>query len=197
MHDPAEDQFLIKSMLSGDSGALDRLIERYDRLVRYTVFRAARHRCRQDPEWVDSVASDTWAGFVRSMQRNPDKLPDSVTTYLIQVARNRCTDALRVVPPSHESLDDESGGDIAPADEGGQDPLEVAARLEELEILRSCVDDLSDDDRGLYAQLDLITQKRWREAAAALAIPEATLRSRWKKVLGRLQLSIERKPRQG
>ncbi len=104
---------------------------RYDRLVRFTIFRISRQRCRQDPHWVDSIASETWAGFVRSMQRDPNKTPDSVSRYLMRTARNRSISALRGVKPAHDSLED--GGEEEASLVAGQeeDPLERAARNRE------------------------------------------------------------------
>ena len=177
-------------MLNGDSGALTRLMERYDRLVRYTVFRASRRRCLSDPQWVDTIASDAWTGFVRSMQRKPDDLPASVRTYLSQVARNRCLDALRSAPPQHDSIDHGEMGNAVEADAGVEDPSEASVRLEQIDALRACVGSLSDDDQAIYAHLDLITQRRWKEAAKALGMPEATLRSRWTKILERLSQGL-------
>jgi len=177
-------------MLSGDSGALTRLMERYDRLVRYTVFRTSRRQCLSDPQWVDTIASDAWTGFVRSMQRKADDLPASVRTYLIQVARNRCLDALRSAPPQQDSIDYEGMGGIVDADTGAEDPSETSARLEQIDALRACVASLSDDDQAIYAHLDLITQRRWKEAANALRMPEATLRSRWTKITERLSQGL-------
>ena len=111
-----DDAFLIASMLGGDPAALNKLIERYDRLVRYTVLKMSRSRCLRDPDWLDTIASDTWTGFVRSLQRSPDNRPKSVRAYLVQTARNRCTSAMRGTAPAHESLgrrEDDPGEGIA------------------------------------------------------------------------------------
>ena len=69
-----DEAYLVQSVLGGDPAALRELMSRYDRLVRYAVFRAARDRCRKDPEWLDSIGSATWAGFVQSLNRSPDSL---------------------------------------------------------------------------------------------------------------------------
>jgi RNA polymerase sigma factor (sigma-70 family) len=101
-----DDGFLVASMLAGDAAALNRLIERYDRLVRYTVLRVSQARCARDPQWLESVASATWAGFVRSMRRNPNDPPRNIRAYLVRIARNKTVSALRSEPPTVESLHD-------------------------------------------------------------------------------------------
>ena len=49
------------------------------------------------------------------------------------------------------------------------------------------LDALEGDDRALVAQLDAITDRRWKDAAQALGMKESTLRSRWQRVLERLR----------
>jgi RNA polymerase sigma factor (sigma-70 family) len=183
-----DDAFLIQSMLGGDAVALHTLMARYDRLVRFTIFRISRQRCRQDPHWVDSIASETWAGFVRSMQRDPGSIPGSVSKYLMQTARNRSISALRTAGAAqHQTLED--GGEEEASLVAGQDedPLEQTARLEELEALRDCVSRLDETGQRLYGQIGAITERRWREAAEALGLAESTLRSQWKKAVQALR----------
>jgi RNA polymerase sigma factor (sigma-70 family) len=188
-----DDAFLIASMLGGDPAALNKLIERYDRLVRYTVLKMSRSRCLKDPDWLDTISSDTWTGFVRSIQKKPDNPPKSVAAYLVQIARNRCTSAMRSTAPAHQSL---SGGENEPAEEIAattEDPGEMLLRIELLDGLRGCLTELDPEDRKLTAELSAITGRKWKEAAGRLGLSESTLRSRWKRVLERLRGCISRK----
>ncbi|MGB2985610.1 MAG: sigma-70 family RNA polymerase sigma factor [Phycisphaerae bacterium] len=187
------DEFLVAGMLGGDAAALTRLMDRYDRLIRYTVFRASKDRCVRDPQWLESIASATWTGFVRSMQRDPDNPPKSVRAYLVRIARNQVVSALRSSPPERESLYIHENGDDAPIAARLEEPIEELSRLEHLEALRVCLAELDSDDRTLATQLPAITERRWREAAEALGLKESTLRSRWKRTLERLRGCIERK----
>ena len=188
-----DDDFLIAGMLGGDAAALRKLMDRYDRLVRYTVFRATKRRCLKDPHWLESIASDTWAGFVRSMRRDSDEGPRSVAAYLVQIARNQCVTALRRATRSKEpeSLDGDSDAEkmSATLDE----PAEIVSRMEDLEALRSCMAELNADGRMMVTQLTAITERRWRDAADALGLSESTLRSRWKHVLTSLRRCLLRK----
>ena len=189
--DPS-DEFLITSMLGGDEAALNKLIQRFDRLVRYTILGAARDRCLHDPQWLDSMASATWAGFVRSVQRYPDRRPRSLPAYLAAIAKYQVLGAIRGAPtPGETPLSVEHlDSDIAATTE---EPSEILSELELLETVRACLSELGDDDRTLAGQLTAITERRWRDAAAALGISESTLRSRWKRTLDRLRTCVEGK----
>lgn len=196
-HDPGpsgpDDDYLITSLVGGDAAALTALMGRYDRLVRYTIRCSSREQCRRDPHWLESVASDTWFGFVRSLKREPTKKPQSVPAYLSRIARNQSVTALRRAkgPVQAVNVDPESEAWEIPGNL--EDPSEVAARLEDLAALRECVSKLDDPDQAMVEQLSAITARRWRDAADALGIPESTLRSRWKTVLVRLRRCLQRK----
>jgi RNA polymerase sigma factor (sigma-70 family) len=177
-----DDAFLIQSMLGGDAAAFDKLMGRYDRLVRFTIFRVSKVQCGRDPHWVDSIASETWTGFVQSLRRGSGNVPGSVSKYLMQTARNRCISALRKLRPDQDSLENGGEGGSSLEREGDEDPADRLARLEELEALRDCVSRLDQSGRELYAQIEAITDRRWKEAAGALGLAESTLRSRWNKV---------------
>ena len=128
-----EDDFLIVSMLAGDAAALRKLMDRYDRLVRYTVFRASQDRCRRDPDWLDTIAADAWTGFVRSLQRDPTRRPKSVPAYLAQIARNRCVSALRRIPDDGAAIDVDDAK--LPDSTVSGDPTETLSKIEDMESL--------------------------------------------------------------
>jgi len=183
-------------MLAGDSAALRELMARYDRLVRYAIFRAARVQCTRDPEWLETVASDTWMGFVQSMKGEGANRPASLAAYLARVASNRTVSALRRIRP--DALNPLAVGNGS--SEGPIEPIDaiVSAEgwlqgLEELEALRGCMGELLPHDRTLLSHLGTITERRWTDAARALNLPESTLRSRWKDILESLRACLERK----
>ena len=164
------DSFLISSVIGGDAAALRRLMERYDRLVRYAIFRAGKEHCLRDPQWLDSIASETWTGFVRSIQRDPDNPPKALGAYLVQVARYRAISAVRRVSAGRDREAAEIEGDPADIPALLNDPAEELDRLEQLEALRTCLGELDADGQRLAAQLEAITERRWREAATALGL---------------------------
>lgn len=187
------DDYLIAGMLEGDAAALRQLIERYDRLVRFTILRATADRCRQDPLWLESVASATWDGFVRSLQRSPESHPRSARAYLVQIAKNQCVTALRRTPQPTESLGRPEGEEPLDVTVELEEPVETLARLELLEVVQGCLAELDTNDKMLTTQLTAITDRRWKDAAFALGVSESALRSRWKKTLERLRRCIKRK----
>ncbi len=180
-------------MIGGDAIALTKLMDRYDRLVRYTVVKLSGSRCVQDPDWLDTIAADTWTGFVRSVRRQPDKPPKSVRAYLVRIARNKCAGALRNAPRTLESLSKGEGDVGLDIPATTEEPSELFSRIELLEALRGCLGELGSADRELAGELALITERRWREAARKLGMSESTLRSRWSRTLERLRGCVTQK----
>jgi len=188
------DAFLVASLTAGDAAALRTLVDRYDRLVRYTIYRLTKDRCVKDPQWLDAVASTTWTGFVRAMRRPDKEPPRSVSALLASIARNQAVSALRGRPAPAISLE---GHDAEFQDAESIDPADLLVEVEELDTLRACLACLDADDRLLVSQLRLITERRWRAAAEALGMSESTLRSKWGRVLDRLRACVERKTASG
>jgi len=187
-----DDSFLVRATLGGDPAALRVLMARYDRLVRYTIFRGAAERCRKDPQWLDSVASATWSGLVQSLNRSPSQVPTSLAAYLVRIARNQVASQLRRRGLQHDSLDALENDTIV-EDDGAADTLELLSASEDLEALRACLRAVGGEDSLLLAHLEAITERRWTDAAAALGVAESTLRSRWQRLLSRLRDCVEGK----
>lgn len=186
------DDFLVTSMIAGDTAALRKLMDRYDRLIRYTILRVARDRCIKDPQWLDSVAGDTWNGFVQSVRRAPDQLPTSLKAYLAKTARNRCISALRKRDHGQTlSLSDEDG--YAEVEAECENPADVLGELEDLDALRGCLEQLDPEEQALATQLSAIVDRKWRVAAEALGMPESTVRSKWKVTLDKLRRCLQSK----
>jgi RNA polymerase sigma factor (sigma-70 family) len=185
------DAYLLAGLGRGEPEALGRLMDRYDRLVRYTIYRISRERCGRDPLWLDSVASEVWLDVTRSARAQPDLAVANVPSYLIQIARRRCIDAIRrrgEAPEATGGSEDLTASQI-PANK--EDTSETLSRFEQLSAVRECLGRLNEDDRALCSELSAITAGRWREAAGRLGMPESTLRSRWKRVLDRLRAGLE------
>ncbi|NOX57434.1 MAG: hypothetical protein GXP29_01065, partial [Planctomycetes bacterium] len=70
------DAALIRKLLAGDEPAMRELVHRYDRLIRYTVFKTGQRHCDRDPGWLDARANEAWAGIVQSLRRSgPKNIP--------------------------------------------------------------------------------------------------------------------------
>jgi RNA polymerase sigma factor (sigma-70 family) len=189
------DAVLVRGLVRGDPEALRPLLRRYDRLVRFAIYRTCRAYCTQDPDWLDARASETWTGFIRSMQRRGARPPDDLPNYLLQIARHKCSDAVRIgrALADRAALGEEAA--LVQLTDNNEDTSELVSRLDQLESLRACLAGLDAADRALCSQLNLIVERRWTEAAENLAMPESTLRTRWKGVLDQLRACIEKKSR--
>lgn len=187
------DDELAIAIAAGHDAALRELIARYDRLVRYTIFRYAPDMCHADPYWIDGVASQVWSGMVQAIRSDRHAAPTCMRAYVVGVARNQSITALRKSTTIKQRPALALEAAAGESDPSAPDPAEVAERLEMLEALRDCLQGLCKDDRTLAQQLPAILDRRWREASEALNVPESTLRSRWKRVLGQLRGCVEGK----
>jgi DNA-directed RNA polymerase specialized sigma24 family protein len=190
-----DDSELLDRLRDGDGDALRTLMRRYDRLVRFAVFRLCRTECLRDPAYLDARASETWTGLVRSVQRGPSSPPGNLKTYLIQIAKNKCVDAQRRPDgtPSTEAATDEEGlGGVA-----AEVPLgvELLIRAEEVLALRDCIEQLTHADKKICAHMEDIVSGRWTLAGEALHMPESTLRSRWSAIISKLKTCLQKKTR--
>jgi RNA polymerase sigma factor (sigma-70 family) len=187
-NDPPDD-VLIGRVRAGREEAIRALMARYDRLVRFTIFRAARRQCLRDPEWLDGLASEVWTGFVRAIERGAAPPAARVTAYLIQIARNKCVDAARRL--SGEAAADRDDEHAASAGTtGDDDPAAALARVEDLTRLRECVASLDPESRRLCGEIAAIMDRRWQEAAGRLGMSESTLRSKWQGVMTKLRRAM-------
>ena len=198
-HDPGSDRAALRddelavAIAAGHEPALRQLIARYDTVVRYTVFRHSSDRCHADPHWMDSIASDVWTGLVAAIRRDRHGLPSPMRNYIISVSRNQTVSALRKrqTATKLDTVDLEAAARSPDAD--APDPGRLAEDLEDLTALRECLATLSGDDRTLANHLADVVDRRWRDVAAALDLPESTVRSRWKRVLEQLRACVRGK----
>lgn len=187
------DQELLARTAGGDPTALRALMDRYDRLVRFTIYRTSRRRCRQDPIWMDSVASEVWTDLCRSLRSGGNRDIQNMHSFFIQVSRRRCIDALR--RPGSAPLAGKGSEEAAQSQpiSKNEDTLSLLSDLEEVSALRECMLALAEADRSLCGEIAGITAGRWTEVAERLGMPESTLRSRWGRVLAKLRRCLQRK----
>ncbi len=190
---PSDEHSLVIRVGKGDEAALRSLMDHYDRLVRFTIFRTAREQTLRDPQWLDAVASETWNGFLKSLRRGAGIKSESIGGYLNGIARQQTISALRRLRAfagqrqSTSELD--SLSQVASTD---LEPAALMAELESLTALRACAAKLPEEDRLIMSQLQAITQRQWVVAGAALGLSESTLRSKWAKVIERLRRCMEK-----
>jgi DNA-directed RNA polymerase specialized sigma24 family protein len=184
---------LVERLRDGDGEALRLLMGRYDRLVRYAVFRLCRAECLRDPTFLDARASETWTGLVQSAQQGRLKFLKNLKTYLIQIARNKCADAKR---RSNEAAGDKWHGmeeDLRRLQAPVPPSVELLIQAEEVLALRECIENLTLSDKRICEQMEDLVAGRWTLAGEALGMPESTLRSRWAVIVGKLKACLEKK----
>jgi RNA polymerase sigma factor (sigma-70 family) len=192
------DQQLIARLLSGDEDAARLLIERYDRLIRYTIFKTGKRHCDRDPGWLDARANEAWTAIVSALRRRGvHAIPPKIPAYFATIARNKALDAVaqadaRTTVP-FDSAAAESGPPAEPASDAATDPASMLENVEQLSALREAILLLNADDQRICGEIELILERRWREAAQRLALPESTLRSRWGHILDKLRANLEQK----
>ena len=184
------DERSIQMLLSGDEQGLRDLVSRYDRLVRYAIFRAGRRYCERDPHWLDVRANESWAAVVQSLQRGAT--PDNLAAYITQVSRNTCIDAVKAA--QRRSIFSFTGQ--TPSDSESienNNPADMVEYLDQIAAIRELIPGLPKEDQRVLGEVALIVERRWKEAAERLGMAESTLRSRWEGVLERLRSGLEKK----
>ncbi|RJP36021.1 MAG: sigma-70 family RNA polymerase sigma factor [Phycisphaerales bacterium] len=187
--DAPSDRALASAHLAGDATALRELMSRYDALVRYAIHRCSATAAGRDPQWTDAVASSVWTGFIESLARSSDNPPDSLRAYLLQIARNQAISAARA-SERRGRLTENCGLSV---DDESPDPAAIVSEFEQIVAIRQCIGVLSPDDQRICDRLELIVDRRWTEAAAALGMAESTLRSRWGRILETLRACMRSK----
>jgi RNA polymerase sigma factor (sigma-70 family) len=187
-----QDVVLIRKVLSGDQDAMRQLVGRYDRLIRYTIFQTSRRHCERDPGWLDARANETWTGIVQSLRRSgPSRIPPQISGYFVRIAKNKCLDAAKRADARAVIPIEEGRADLEPADVETS-PEMLLQGAEELERLQACLSRLSLEEQMICAEIGLIMERRWKEAAARLDLAESTLRSRWGAILDKLKGWLEK-----
>jgi RNA polymerase sigma factor (sigma-70 family) len=186
------DNALLTAIGDGDPMALRLLMDRYDRLVRFTVYRGSRQRCHRDPLWLDSVASEVWTDLYKVSRSGPPEV-SNMASYLIQISRRRCIDALRRRGEAALAAASPDRAEQMEPFSPQEDTADSLAAVEELEFLRACMEQLDEEGQRLCTEIAAITAGHWRDAAGRLGMPESTLRSRWARVLVALRRCLQKK----
>jgi RNA polymerase sigma-70 factor (ECF subfamily) len=172
------DPELIESILAGDLRALEALMRRHNRIL----YRTARAILRDDAEAEDTV-QEAYLRAYRALDtfRGESKL----STWLVRITANealmrrrrRGASTAEVVPM--DMAHDEPG------------PEQDAMRGEMRKILEARIDALPDSYRGVFV-LRALEELSVEETAAALEIPEATVRTRFFRARALLRESLAR-----
>ena len=164
------DTELIARILSGDLRALEMLMRLHNR----TLFRTARAILRNDADAEDAV-QDAYVQAYRKLGsfRGESKL----STWLVRIAANEALMRRRRNPRSVEAPERHEAASEAPG------PQDDAERAQMRRLLETHIDALPDPYRAVF-MLRAVEELDVGETAAALGIPEATVRTRYFRARG-------------
>jgi RNA polymerase sigma-70 factor (ECF subfamily) len=166
------DTELIARILSGDMRALEALMRLHNR----TLYRTARAILRDDAEAEDAV-QEAYLQAYRALRtfRGESKL----STWLVRITANEALMRRRRNPKTADATERESVSD-APG------PESDAERSEMRRLLEMHIDALPDAYRAVFV-LRALEELTVPETAAALGIPDATVRTRYFRARGLLR----------
>jgi RNA polymerase sigma-70 factor (ECF subfamily) len=160
---PSPDADIARQVAAGDHAAFAQLMRRYNRLL----YRTARAILKDDAEAEDALQEAYLAAFrAIATFRGEAKL----STWLVRIVANEALGRLRKrARPAPVAVLEETSRD---------EPERAAVRAEAMRLLESKVDLLPDAFRAVFV-LRGLEDLSVEETAAALDIPEATVRSRY------------------
>ena len=182
---PAEAE-LVERARAGDAAAIEVLVRRHNRLL----FRTARAILRDDAE-AEDVVQETYLRAFRALASFRGE--SSFSTWLTRIAANqalmrlrRATRADKVIPIDHhngaslmEGVEDEAAG-----------PERAAMGAEMRGLLERRIDALPDLYRAVFV-MRAVEELSVEETAAALGLPEATVRTRFFRARALLRGALE------
>ena len=185
------DADLARAVASGNHGAMRLLMRRYNQ----TLFRTARAILRDDAEAEDAV-QEAYMSAYRSIARY--RAESKLSTWLVRIAVNESLGRLRKSRRASHVIsmegDDRTEHAVAQAEmnQSSPDHPETAAmRADTRRLLESKIDGLPAAFRTVFV-LRAVEEMSVDEVAAALDIPEATVRTRFFRARGLLRESLAR-----
>lgn len=178
---PADEHELIERVRAGDAAAMEALMRRHNRVL----YRTARAILKDDAEAEEAVqdaylkAFGALAGF---------RADSKLSTWLVRIAANEALMRRRRRA---------RGAEVIPLN-GMEEPMDLAEGPEQLagrgelrRVLEARIDRLPDDYRAVFV-LRALEELSVEDTAAALDIPEATVRSRHFRARSLLRESLAR-----
>jgi RNA polymerase sigma-70 factor (ECF subfamily) len=179
------DTELVERIQAGDMSALEALMRRHNR----ALYRTARAILRDDTEAEDAVQE----AYIRAYRALASFRGESkLSTWLVRIVANealmrrrRNTRSAQVLPMDATATPEET----PMSDEPG--PESEAMRAQMRQLLESRIDALPDGYRTVFV-LRALEELSVEETAAALDIPDATVRTRYFRARGLLRESLAR-----
>lgn len=180
---------LAQRVAGGDRDAIRFMVKRHNQ----TLFRTARAILREDGEAEDAV-QEAYLKAIRGMGgfRSDAKLSTWLTRIVVNEALERLRKAKRSAEVIPLAADIDAEGEVMDAaDESAATPEAQALRSEARRLMESRIDALPDSFRAVFV-LRAVEEMTVEETAAALGIPEATVRTRFFRARSLLRESLSR-----
>ncbi len=183
------DPELATRVASGDRDAIRHMLKRHNQ----TLFRTARAILRDDAEAEDAVQE----AYMKAIAAIGDFRNDAkLSTWLVRIVVNEALGRLRRSKRAAEVIP--LAGDLPSYDEGpeaaddeGSTPETLAVRGEMRRIMEARIDALPESFRAVFV-LRGVEELTVEETAAALGIPDATVRTRFFRARSLLRDSLSR-----
>lgn len=183
------DPELAARVASGDRDAIRFLVKRHNQ----TLFRTARAILREDGEAEDAV-QEAYVKAIRGIGsfRSDAKLSTWLTRIVVNEALGRLRSRKRAAEVIPLAADIGAEGEMHDTpDEASASPEMAALRAEARRIMEDRIDALPDSFRTVFV-LRAVEEMTVEETAAALGIPEATVRTRFFRARSQLRESLSR-----
>ncbi|HET9976192.1 MAG TPA: RNA polymerase sigma factor, partial [Burkholderiaceae bacterium] len=180
---------LARRAADGDDAAFEAIMRRHNRLL----FRTARSILRSDAETEDAVQE----AYLRAWRSIANFRADArLSTWLARIVINEALGRLRRRGGIVIALPGATDGDDAPPEEriagdADEQPEQAAMRREVRRLMEARIDALPEAFRTVF-MLRAVEELSVEEVAAALALPEATVRTRHFRARGLLREGLSR-----
>lgn len=184
----APDSELVTLAAGGDTAAFENIMRRHNRLL----YRTARSILWDDVE-AEDVLQEAYFRAWKSLStfRAEARLSTWLTRIVINEALGRLRKRSGKVIPMDATIALDEVGDVEPGDDAERGPELTAMRDELRSLIEKRIDLLPDAFRTVFV-LRAIEELTVEETAAALDIPEATVRSRFFRARGLLREGLSR-----
>ncbi len=163
---------------AGDDGALENVVDRYQRRVYALVGRMMVGREQQ----VDDIAQEVFVKVLLGLPRFDPRGPARLSTWILTVATRTCLDVLRVKRPAAEQIPESLVSNADPEDE--------VARRQVGRMVAAAMEQLPEDMRAVVI-LRAYHDFDYDEIAAALGIEMGTVKSRLGRARSALRQALE------
>lgn len=177
-----DEEKLIARAQQGDVSAYNRLVLHYQDIVYNVAYRIMR-----DPASADDAAQDA---FISAYKALNSFRGGSFKSWLLRIVTNSCYDELRRRKRRPQSSLDEITEEFESpsflADDDADAPEEVQERVELVDAVKRCLDDLPDDQR-IAAVLCDVEGREYREIAEIMSVSIGTVKSRISRARSKLR----------